>query len=112
LSKSSLAFNNSLESTYLVLTPLKPITLKLTTLELKVIASNSTLPYLLPPSRGLGYSIPYMQHLLANNTSFAVDSLLSKYIDFTYIDAAIPSLPLKEPLIPKKFKDITNFYKD
>jgi hypothetical protein len=53
-----------------------------------------------------------MQHLLANNTSFAVDSLLSKYIDFTYIDAAIPSLPLKEPLIPKKFKDITNFYKD
>jgi len=112
LSKSSLAFDSSLESTHLALTLLKPATLEPTTLELKVIAFNSTLPYLLPPSRGLGYSIPCMQHLLANNTSFAIDSLLSEYIDSTYIDAAIPLLPLKEPLIPRKFKDITDFYKD
>jgi hypothetical protein len=41
-----------------------------------------------------------------------VDSPLSEYTDSTYIDAAIPSLPLKEPLIPRKFEDITDFYED
>jgi hypothetical protein len=107
LSKSSLASNSSLEFTYLALT-----LLELTTLELKVIASNSTLPYLLPLSKGLGYSIPYTQHLLANNTSFAINSLLSEYTDFTYINAAIPLLPLNKLLILRKFKDITNFCKD
>jgi hypothetical protein len=112
LSKSSLVSDSSLESTYLALTPLKLATLEPTTLESKVIASNSTLPYLPPPSRSLGYSIPCTQYLLANNTSSAVDSLLSEYIDSTYIDTAIPLLPLNEPLIPRKFEDITNFYKD
>jgi hypothetical protein len=112
LSKSSLASDSSLESTYLALTPLKPATLEPTTLESKVIASNSTLPYLLPPSRGLGYSILCTQHLLANNTSSAVDSLLSEYTNSTYINVAIPLLPLNKPLILRKFKDITNFCKD
>jgi hypothetical protein len=112
LSKSSLASNSSLESTYLALTPLKLATLEPTTLESKVITSNSTLPYLPPLSKGLGYSISCTQHLLADNTSFAVNSLLSEYTDFTYIDTAIPLLPLNKPLIPRKFKDITNFYKD
>jgi hypothetical protein len=112
LSKSSLASDSSLESTYLALTPPKPATLEPTTLESKVIASNGTSPYLPPPSRGLGYSIPCTQHLLANNTSSAVDSPLSEYTDSTYIDTAIPSLPLNEPLIPRKFKDMTDFCKD
>ena len=50
--------------------------------------------------------------MLANNTSFAINSLLSKYIDFTYIDIAIPLLLLNKPLILRKFEDITNFCKD
>jgi hypothetical protein len=112
LSKSSLASNSSLESTHLALTPLKPTTLEPTTLESKVIASNGTSPYLPPPSKGLGYSIPCTQHLLANNTSSIVDSPLSEYIDSTHINVAIPSLPPNKPLIPRKFEDMTNFYKD
>jgi hypothetical protein len=83
LFKSSLAFNSSLESTYLALTLLKPATLEPTTLE----------------------------HLLANNMT-AVNSLLSEYTDSTYIDVVILLLPLNKLLILRKFKDITNFYKD
>lgn len=108
LSESSPASDSSLESTHLALTPPKP-----TTPESKVIlASNSTSPYLPPPFGGLRYSIPCTQHLLANNTSSAVDSLLSEYTDSTYIDEAIPSLPLNKPLILRKFEDMTDFCKD
>ena len=108
LFKSFLAFDSSLESTYLALTLSKPATL-----ELKVIlVSNSTLPYLPPPSKGLGYSISCTQHLLANNTSSTIDSSSSEYTDSTHIDAVIPSLPPNKPLILRKFKDITNFCKD
>jgi hypothetical protein len=41
-----------------------------------------------------------------------MDSPLNKYTDSTYINAVIPSLPLNKPLIPRKFKDITDFCED
>jgi hypothetical protein len=113
LSESSPASDSSLESTHLALTPPKPATLEPTTLESKVIlASNGTSPCLPPPSGGLGYSIPCTQHLLADNTSSAVDSPPSEYTDSTHIDVAIPSLPPNEPLIPRKFEDMTDFCED